>query len=268
MGGIRLVNKICTRCKVNYLGIHNQLLCDGCKSVGFDRVCKACNISFITKYRYTNHCDECKKTKIWKLGKFPNRGKAISDSKKAFFQTEYGKEVAKVVGKINSGKMKQFLQSDKGKESLISRSKKISETMKKKIFEGIFTPKITNTFTHWNAIIDTGAELRKFRSSWEACIWYCNQHWEYETVRIKYVGLDLQEHNYIVDFYDPTTSTLYEVKPKCHINESSPKIEAAKIFCKNNNMNFILISENNLLNYINPNIFFGNNKKQLEKCLK
>jgi len=267
MGGIRLINKKCSRCEIDYLGIHNQILCNNCKSIGYDRICKSCNIVFITQYRYTNHCSDCKKDKVWKRGKFPERGKSISNSKKAFFQTDRGKETAKSVGKTNSIKMKRFLKTDEGKQSLIMRGRKISKIMKEKISKGLFTPKITNTFTHWNAVIDTGKEIRKFRSSWEACVWYCNQHWEYETIRIKYIGIDLQDHTYIVDFYDPITNTIYEIKPKCHYNDSILKIDAAKLFCKNNNMKFILIDEKNLLNYINPSLFFGENKKQLEKCL-
>jgi len=217
MGGIRLIEKTCTRCSINYLGIHNQQLCADCKLVGFDRICKFCNNSFIAKYRYTEHCNECKKSLIWKKGKFPERGKLISKAKKDFFQSEKGKIIAASVGKINSEKMKTYLLTDVGKKSLKDRGDKISSIMKQKIADGLFTPKITNSFTHWDAIIDTGNDIKKFRSSWEACIWFSNQHWEYEKIRIQYIGEDSKPHTYIVDFFDPVNNILYEIKPKCHV---------------------------------------------------
>lgn len=268
MGGLRLIDKKCNRCCIIYKGIHNQHLCNDCKTIGFDRICKYCNTNFISKSRYTYHCNTCKELQIWKRGKFPNRAEKISKSKLEFFQTDKGKQTANQVGNINSKKMKEFLLTDKGIESLKIRSEKISSTMKRKIAEGIYTPKITNSFTHWNAIIDTGYELRKFRSSWEACIWFCNQHWKYENIRIPYFNKNNIQCSYIVDFYDETTSTLYEVKPNSRISSDYLKLEAALRYCKENKLNFILITENNLLNYINPDIFFGENLKQLEKCLK
>jgi len=268
MGGIRLIEKTCTRCSINYLGIHNQQLCADCKLVGFDRICKFCNNSFIAKYRYTEHCNECKKSLIWKKGKFPERGKLISKAKKDFFQSEKGKIIAASVGKINSEKMKTYLLTDVGKKSLKDRGDKISSIMKQKIADGLFTPKITNSFTHWDAIIDTGNDIKKFRSSWEACIWFSNQHWEYEKIRIQYIGEDSKPHTYIVDFFDPVNNILYEIKPKCHVKSNILKVAAAEKFCKENNLQFILISESELLYYITPEIFQGENKKQLNKCLK
>jgi hypothetical protein len=268
MGGIRLVSKVCNRCKIEYQGIHNQQLCNECKKLGFDRTCSHCQKPFISKSRYTNHCDHCKDSLIWKRGKFPERGEKISKSKKEFFQTDFGKETAINVGKINSKKMKDYLQTEKGKLSLKKRGKKISEIMKQKISNGTFTPKITNSFTHWNAIIDTGTEIKKFRSSWEACIWFSNQHWKYEVTRIPYIGFDNKLHSYIVDFFDPVTNTLYEIKPNSHLKDSYLKLEAAKVYCNQNNLHFILISEKELIYYITPEIFFGENKKQLDKCLK
>jgi len=268
MGGIRLIEKICNRCKTIYNGIHNQQLCNVCKLQGFDRICKNCNIEFISKHRYTSHCSTCKELKVWKIGKFPERGVQISISKKAFFQSNKGKEVASKVGIINSKKMKEYLQTDIGIQSLKNRAKKISATMKQKIADGTFTPVITNTFTHWDAVIEVGTETKKFRSSWEACIWFSNQHWEYEKIRIKYKGTDNKCHVYIVDFFDPINNILYEIKPNCHIKDSKLKIKAAEEYCKENQIIFKLISENELINYINPVIFTGANKKQLDKCLK
>lgn len=268
MGGIRLVKKTCARCEIVYNGIHNQQLCNECKSVGFDRICKCCGEKFITTYRYTNHCEVCKKELVWKRGKFPSRGAAISAAKKDFFQTDYGKEVAAKVGAANSLNMKTYVRTDAGIESLKIRGEKISAIMKRKIADGTYTPKITNSFTHWNAIIDTGQEIKKFRSSWEACIWYSNQEWQYEKIRIKYIGDDLKEHVYIVDFYDPVNKILYEIKPSSNIKDSANKIRAAVEYCVANKMQFVVISEKDLLNYIKPEIFTGDNKKQLEKCLK
>jgi hypothetical protein len=268
MGGIRLIDKNCNRCGILYKGIHNQHLCQACKEIGFDRVCKHCECTFITKYRYTNHCNVCKDNLQWKRGNFPERGLSISKSKKEFFQTDHGKQVAALVGAANSVNMKQYLQTEEGIQSLKRRGEKISLTMKRKIAEGTYTPKITNSFTHWDAIIDTGSEIKKFRSSWEACIWYSNQTWQYEKIRIKYIGGDGKEHVYIVDFFDPINNILYEVKPAIHVKDSLNKMLAAQEYCQLNQMQYILISEKDLLNYISPEIFSGVNKKQLEKCLK
>jgi hypothetical protein len=268
MGGIRLIDKICNRCKKDYKGIHNQHLCNNCKDDGFDRKCKYCNITFITKFRYANHCEDCKTNLVWKRGKFPERGDLISKAKKEFFQTDLGKITAANVGTINSVKMKRYLKSEEGKRSLRLRAEKLSSLMKAKIASGEFTPKITNTFTHWNAVIDTGIERKKFRSSWEACVWFSNQHFQYEKIRIPYIGSDLKEHIYIVDFFDERNKILYELKPSCRIKDSMLKILAAEKFCIENNLQFILLSEKDLINYITPEIFTGINKKQLEKCLK
>lgn len=268
MGGVRLIDKVCTRCKDLYKGIYNQQLCNICKSNGYDRICKHCSIEFISLNRYAVHCTECKSNKIWKCGKFPERGISISNAKKAFFQTDKGKNIATAVGKINSEKMKLYVKTDIGIESLKSRALKNSTTMKNKIAAGTFTPTITNTFTHWNAEIEYDKGIKKFRSSWEACIWYSNQHWEYETIRIPYIGIDNNMHSYIVDFHDPVNNILYEIKPNSNVKHSELKFNAAIQYCTHHNLTFVIITENELHNYINKKIFKGNNKNQLKKCLK
>jgi hypothetical protein len=268
MGGIRLVDKVCNRCKISYKGIHNQLLCNECKLNGFDRICKHCSIEFISKSRYNSHCDTCSEDLIWKRGKFPDRGKKITEAKLKFYQTDRGKQVARSIGEINSKKIKEFYQTAAGIEIKKRTAEKNSLTLKAKIANGEFTPKITNTFTHWNAIIYTDTITKRFRSSWEACIWYSNQHWLYEFIRIPYVGLDNKSHTYIVDFFDPNTNTIYEVKPEVHIESVRVKIDAANQYCNENNLNYILITENDLVYYIDKEIFHGENKKQLDKCLK
>jgi hypothetical protein len=268
MGGIRLVNKICSRCETEYKGIHNQQLCSICKEEGFDRICKHCNVKFISKSRYTNHCNVCSADMIWKRGTFPDRGKKITEAKLNFYQTDYGKQIARRVGDINSIKLKEFYQSEEGIAVKTIVAEKNSNILKSKIAAGTFTPKITNTFTHWTAEIYHNGEIKKFRSSWEACIWYSNRQWLYEYIRIPYVGTDNKTHTYIVDFYDPSTNTLYEVKPEVHIENVCRKIDAASAYCKQNNLTYTLITEKDLVYYIDKEIFHGENKKQLDKCLK
>lgn len=149
--------------------------------------------------------------------------------------------------------------------------KKLSDKLKEKIANGTFTPKITNTRTHWNAIIlDIHGKIHKFRSSWEAVFWACNQHLEFETIRIPYIDENGKHHSYIADFYDRELSILYEIKPKDTWLSQHVKMQQAIKYCLNNNITFIWINEKNLLNYIdiNSSIYeMVENKLQLTKVL-
>ena len=89
--------------------------------------------------------------------------------------------------------------------------KNASVIMKENIKSGKFTPNVKNSRTHWQVIY----KGKVFRSSWEAAWFALNPHYEYETKRISY-WLNGVERIYIVDFYDPKTNTLVEVKPAEH----------------------------------------------------
>lgn len=166
----------------------------------------------------------------------------ISNTLKAYNSTEKGKEQR--VQK--SMRMKRFYSTDNGRAHKKKCSEKGSKTLRKKIEAGEYTPPITNTWTHWNAYILQNGVKYKFRSSWEACFWFSNQHLEYETIRIK------KEHKvYVSDFYDPYTNTLYEIKPYNRYNVEIKKMTALINYCLHNKINFVWINERNIKNYLN-----------------
>ena len=236
--------------------------------------CKYCNSLFTEKYSdkfynsVGNCCQKCFDSKIWMANEFRDRktiGKKIGESRKISNKTEKGKAILKRVGEINSKKMQSYLKTDIGKESMLIRAKKNSVNMKRNIAEGKFTPCITNSWTHWIAQIklpDGG--IKKFRSSWEACVWNSNKHLEYETVRIKYQVAG-EYRNYVADFYDRETNTIYEVKPKKAWDKVCEKMEQVLVHCTEKMINFIWINEDNILSYINTLDFEGDNLMQLNK---
>lgn len=144
--------------------------------------------------------------------------------------------------------------------------KKQSESLKAKISSGEFTPCINNTWTSWQAKIIIGKTIKKFRSSWEACVWYCNQHWIYERVIVKYKNNNNNIRRTIVDFN--FENTLYEIKPKARQIIEKNKIQAVKKFAEDNGYNFILIDEDNIMEYVIPDLFEGENKEQFDKLIK
>lgn len=116
--------------------------------------------------------------------------------------------------------------------------KKTSERMKDKIANGEFTPVVTNSWARSRTIVGN----LKFRSSWEAAFWICNQSYEYEKVRIPYT-FQGNRRNYIVDFFDPETNTLYEIKPDSnreHLDVLA-KEQAAIDFCNAKLYNYKIV---------------------------
>jgi hypothetical protein len=172
-----------------------------------------------------------------------------SKAKLAYYATDVGI----LDREKKSNRMKRFYKTDEGKIHKRMCCIKQSDTMKTKIRNGEFTPPITNTWTHWNAQIVQDNIIKKFRSSWEACFWFCNQHLEYETIRIK--G---NLKTYISDFYDSTTNTLYEIKPCSRYNIEIDKMNTIINYCITNNINFIWINENNIENYIDKTKIYTN----------
>lgn len=163
-----------------------------------------------------------------------------------------------------------FISFKKNNPELYQRSvesiEQQSTTMKNLIASGKFTPCITNSWTHWSAVIELDSgEIRKFRSSWEACFWFCNQHLEYETLRIPYTNIVGKISIYIADFFDRNNSILYEIRPIQNWNNKNCKTQATINYCLNNNIKFVWINEHNILNYIDQSKFVGNNLLQLNK---
>jgi hypothetical protein len=194
--------------------------------------------------------------------KTPERGKKISDSNKKFNQTEKGVQRRKE----NSKRMLEFYQTEEGKKKKIEASKKSSATMKQLIAEGKYTPTITNTWTHWSAKIEfEDGTVKKFRSSWEACFYYSNQHLAYESIRVKEV-----DRTYVSDFVDEQANIMYEIKPRNRYNVEIDKMTSLQNYCTNNGLKFIWLNEGNILDYIDVEKIAKDekNKEQFLKMLK
>lgn len=232
------------------------------KNRKYKHVCYHCNDVYYSKYKDGKYCKNCMDKKLFLVGKKrpENIGKKISQSKLKFFQTEKGKEVAKQVGKKNAINTKLFNNSDYGKVVRKKAISKQSKTMKRKIANGEFTPPITNTFTHWDAFIDD----KKFRSSWEACFWYSNQHLLYESKECR-TKIQSNDRVYVGDFFDVENKILYEIKPKSFFLKQSKKIDSLINHCKENNYKFVWINEFNIMDYIKSEEFSGSNLIQLNK---
>ena len=83
-----------------------------------------------------------------------------------------------------------------------------------------------------------------YRSSWDAAFQILNPDFEYEKLRIIYIGNDLKEHNYIVDFINEDKKILIEIKPNklINLNKNILKENAAKQWCENNGYEYKIIS--------------------------
>lgn len=273
-----LVKRKCNYCEKCFLGVHNKMLCDDCIKSGIKKhkfSCEHCNNLFMSNSKNAKYCQECINNNVWKLKKnislekLKQRGESITKSLIKFHKSEHGKFNAKKLGKINSEKLKKYFQTEKGKLQIRSSAIKQSKKMKQLIADGKFTPTITNSWTHWDAkIILSDGKIKKFRSSWEAAFWNSNKHLEYETVRIPYIDKNNKKRNYIPDFYDKDNNIVYEIKPTVHYNQQRWKISQAIDFCLKNNLKFIWINENNLLEYINEEDFkIEENIEQYKKVL-
>jgi len=127
---------------------------------------------------------------------------------------------------------------------------KQSNTVKDKIYNGLFTPCITNSWENSRVRIKVDGCEYKFRSTWESLFWCLNRKLKYEKIRIKYYDTKKQTfRNYIVDFVDEDNNILYEIKPKCNVNttNSRDKEIGALSFCNSNNFYYKYITELYLL---------------------
>jgi hypothetical protein len=119
------------------------------------------------------------------------------------------------------------------------RTKK-SIHMKNIIEAGTFTPKTENRLSRWKAEYDG----KVFRSSWEACFYFLNNHCEYEKVRIRYYDTNKnKERIYIVDFVDEINKILYEVRPKNLQHNMTDKLIAADKYMNSHGYTFKFIDE-------------------------
>ena len=182
---------------------------------------------------------------------------------------EYYKSDAGILARNKKSKsMLAFYKTEKGRQHKKCSNLKQSSTMKEKIQKGLFTPTITNTWTHWDAkIIDKDKNVKRFRSSWEACFFYSNSHLKYESIR---TTIETTGQIVICDFYDDVDRVMFEIKPRNRYNIEIDKIVALQKYCFNNNIKFIWINENNILEYIDIEDILNDeqNKEQFLKMLK
>ncbi|MBT3298931.1 hypothetical protein HN385_08405 [archaeon] len=265
LGGVHYYDKICDSCGKDYVAkASNQLLCYECKKIGRLKECEHCDSRFHTKNN-GKYCNQCVGNRVW-MRKRDNIkiAKKIQHTKKKWLQSDEAKQFYTQLGKHNSKKMKEFNQTEKGKANIKRNAKLNSKLMREKISNGEFTPPITNTFTHWDAIIEVNGKVKKFRNSWEACFWYSNQHLEYESKECRTKKTD-NGRVYMGDFYDKDTKILYEIKPRSFFLKQTKKIDSLIKHCDVSGYKFKWINENNIMDYINSEIFIDNNKIQLNK---
>lgn len=155
--------------------------------------------------------------------------------------------------------------------------KKQSNTMKKLINEGKFTPCITNSWSDSKVTYNTIT----FRSTWELYFYVYNKfvlniNLSYESTRILYYNKNEKTYrNYIVDFTDLKNKILYEIKPSRLVDNDivRDKEKQARIWCESNDYKYIFITEEWFKNHYEQNIL--NNivltdidKKKVLRCLK
>jgi hypothetical protein len=247
-----------------YSFLINKPTCDICKCyMDYDEYCVRpirCNSC--------SYSEDGKMRKIWSKESRATTNKKISKKAKARAKTEEGILFYKKLGDHNSKNLKLHFQTPEGKEQIRNTAVKQSKTLKEKIKNGEFTPNITNSWAKWDAkIILSNGKTKKFRSSWEACFWFSNQHLQYEKMRIPY-EIDGESKTYIADFFDAEKNIVYELKPKSHWMSQNIKLQGAIDFCIKNGIDFIWINEYNIMEYIDCSLFKNHNVEQLNMMMK
>ena len=194
-------------------------------------------------------------------------------TKKIFIRKNNGKpwHTADTISKISLSNVKTHNNKEyrkSKKEIYKSVGKKMSVIMKNKILNGEFTPPITNSWTKWKSFVVVDNVTKKFRSNWDAVFWLLNKDdVKYEKLRIKY-EFNNKIKIYIVDFYDEKNKIAYEIKPKSLIENEQNAIKEKYLveFCKQNNIQYKLISDEWFIQNINRVDF--NVHPQLKKSFK
>jgi len=161
--------------------INNEMFSFGKKTDMFERFLKYYNydkkdfyLKYLNEGEHYSYCKSCNKLLLHSIN---------SNSNKTFCSSECYWEMKR--------KHPELYFSEE-------RNKKQSETMKRKIANGEFTPCITNTWTHWTNIY----KGKKFRSFYELIFHILHPSFLYEYTRIKYRKPDKSISNYILDFTD------------------------------------------------------------------
>jgi hypothetical protein len=125
------------------------------------------------------------------------------------------------------------------------RKIKQSNTLKRKIASGEFTPCVTNSWAKSRCEVIIDNKTITCRSSWDAYFQIHNPTLKYEFIRIPYISNN-KKHSYIVDFVDLDKKIIYEIKPSIYLNDNlnKIKIESANKWAINNNYAFNIIDDN------------------------
>jgi len=237
-------------------------------------ICPCCNQPFIDidfdsrKMRLRKYCTECMKTNRFRQGPHPERGAAIAAALVGYRATPQGIAQTKRTGEINSAKMKEYVKTQKGAEQVARSRVAGKERMLKKIADG-YTPPVNNRWTHWTAqAIFPDGTIKKYRSSWEVCFHLSHPRLNYEQYRVPYVDEAGTNRTYIADFYDTQYNILYELKPRSVFAQQVVKMNAVISHCLQNDIKFIWINEDNILEHIQVELCRATNEAQLDKMLK
>ena len=218
---------------------------------------------------FKKYCKDCSDKEVYKRYKHSEVSiKKFIVSKKRWANSADGKKFYDKLGKDNSVKMRKYLKTPKGIEQIKNSSKKQSIILKEKIRNGTFTPNVTNSWTHWESNLIIDDKIIKFRSSWEASFFVCNQHLKYELLRIPYLNGDGNFKTYVGDFFDEKQNILYEIKPTSVFKKETFKINKVIEHCLKNSIKFVWINENNILNHIDKSKFSEYNMKQYDKMIE
>lgn len=266
--------QMCQYCNVNKLGfrfntirLDNSCKSDQCKkshrdyvannkprkNISVTNICVGCKNEFQTipceRRKYC--CRACYTQNREEYHHSPETKRKISDSNIRVHNTKEFKHRMKVI------------QDDP------EYRKNLSDKMKISIFEGKFTPCITNTWTHWDAKVNlSDGTTKKFRSSWEACFWLYHPYLQYEKIRIPYQFKN-ENKIYIIDFVDLDNRILFEIKPDSCINneQNIAKISAANIWCLEHQFKFQIIGNSWFKNNISADDH-PNNKNIIDMVMR
>lgn len=137
------------------------------------------------------------------------------------------------------------------KETKLIRDKNLSNLMKEKILNGTFTPNTQNRYTHHMIDFFWNGEKRKVRSTWELIYWVNHPDLLYENIRIKYFDSKFgKERIYIADFFNKTTNTVVEIKPRKFIDQLHDKRNAVE----KNGFSYMIVTGEDILGDYSPDL--------------
>lgn len=228
----------------------HSLMSEEKRLVKNSKIGKSNSISLLQRYGTNNQrIEEIKQ----KMSARSSGRKQTAETKKKRYETRKNngklsltEETRKKISESNKKTHSSEEFKQKYKEVYTKAREKQSVTVKEKIAAGIFTPNITNSWTHWSAFYKfSDGSCKKFRSTWEAIFYSLNLDLEYETLRIKYKTSEGKERIYIVDFVDRAKKIAYEIKPSSLMAEknNAEKHEALLDWASKNEYSVKIIDE-------------------------